>query len=254
SSRKTYTIDEVLALRTKYTLCPKDLPDVSCVESGADDTLTWGLRSSSSASSSVTANSAQTEAKRTKLKVKISRSMEGPISAAPSASANTFDPDSESIVTPLSVSQNRWRPQASTGFPSTLKKLKGILNKLTVDKFDQLSQQFVQLVLTGCPTLVELREAVQLVFDKALEEMTFSDMYTKLVTLLSEKLPAIAAEHGDHPSKKATFKSIMLSMCQSEFEKAYLAVLPNQGEATTLDGAAQAELLRLKQRQRLLGN
>jgi hypothetical protein len=129
------------------------------------------------------------------------------------------------------------------------------LNKLTVDKFDQLALQFVQLVVTGCPTLVELRDAVQLVFDKALDEMTFSDMYTRLVMLLSEKVPAIAADHGDHPNKKATFKSIMLSMCQSEFEKAYLAVLPGQPESsTTADGAVQAEMLRLKQRQRLLGN
>lgn len=119
SSRKTYTIDEVLALRTKYALCPKDLPDVSCVESGADDTLTWGLRTTIT-SPGVSATSGQAEPKRTKLKVKISRSMEGPMTAVPS----TVEPESDAIVTPLSVSQNRWRPQASTGFQSTLKKLK----------------------------------------------------------------------------------------------------------------------------------
>lgn len=122
-----------------------------------------------------------------------------------------------------------------------------------MDKFEQLSTQFVNLVLTGCPTLAELREAVQLVFEKALDEMNFGDMYPRLVVLLSEKLPAIPADHNEEQSKKVTFKSVMLSMCQSEFEKAYLAVLPSS-TASPAYGSAQAETLRLKQRHRLLGN
>eukprot|EP00474_Spongospora_subterranea_P008894 CRZ09352.1 hypothetical protein [Spongospora subterranea] len=239
SSRKSYSIDDLLALRTKYALCPKDLPDVSCVESGADDTLTWGLRTSSPSSS----HTSSSDPKRSKLKVKITKSMEGPM---------TSEQESESTVAPLPLSQNRWRPQASTGFANTIKKLKGILNKLTVDKFDQLSVQFINLVLSGCPTLVELREAVQLVFDKALDEMSFGDMYPNLVVLLSEKIPAIPADHAENQNKSMTFKSVMLSMCQSEFEKAYLAVLPTATPAAPTGPAA--EMLRLKQRHRLLGN
>ncbi|CAK9168877.1 unnamed protein product [Ilex paraguariensis] len=96
-----------------------------------------------------------------------------------------------------------------------LKTVKGILNKLTPEKFDLLKGQLID---SGITTADILKEVISLIFDKAVLEPTFCPMYAQLCFDLSEKLPAFPSEEPG--GKEITFKRILLNNCQEAFEGA----------------------------------
>ncbi|CAA6670256.1 unnamed protein product [Spirodela intermedia] len=67
-----------------------------------------------------------------------------------------------------------------------LKAVKGILNKLTPEKFDVLKGQLIE---SGITTPEILEDVIKLVFDKAVLEPTFCPMYAQLCSDLNENLP-----------------------------------------------------------------
>ncbi|XP_044472119.1 uncharacterized protein LOC123200800 isoform X2 [Mangifera indica] len=96
-----------------------------------------------------------------------------------------------------------------------LKRVKGILHKLTREKFDVLK---VQLIGSGITTPDILQGVITLIFDKAVLEPTFCPMYALLCSELNMKLPPFPSdEPGD---KDITFKRILLNLCQQTFEGA----------------------------------
>ncbi|KAK9100145.1 hypothetical protein Scep_023575 [Stephania cephalantha] len=96
-----------------------------------------------------------------------------------------------------------------------LKTIKGILNKLTPEKFDLLKGQLID---AGITTPEILKEVITLIFDKAVLEPTFCPMYALLCSDLNEKLPPFPS---DEPGgKEITFKRILLDNCQGAFENA----------------------------------
>ncbi|KAK6249296.1 hypothetical protein QUC31_020861 [Theobroma cacao] len=96
-----------------------------------------------------------------------------------------------------------------------LKTAKGILNKLTPEKFDVLKDQLID---SGITTPDILKGVISLLFDKALLEPTFCPMYALLCSDLNEKLPPFPS---DEPGgKEITFKRILLNNCQEAFEGA----------------------------------
>ncbi|KAJ3679536.1 hypothetical protein LUZ60_017547 [Juncus effusus] len=96
-----------------------------------------------------------------------------------------------------------------------LKTVKGILNKLTPEKFDLLKGQLID---SGITTPDILKGVINLIFDKAVLEPTFCPMYAQLCADLNSKLPKFPAEEaGD---KEITFKRILLNNCQEAFEGA----------------------------------
>eukprot|EP00268_Persea_americana_P033003 TRINITY_DN3266_c1_g1_i1.p1 TRINITY_DN3266_c1_g1~~TRINITY_DN3266_c1_g1_i1.p1 ORF type:complete len:804 (-),score=193.51 TRINITY_DN3266_c1_g1_i1:377-2788(-) len=96
-----------------------------------------------------------------------------------------------------------------------LKTVKGILNKLTPEKFDLLKGQLID---AGITTPDILKDVITLIFDKAVLEPTFCPMYALLCFDLNEKLPPFPA---DEPGgKEITFKRILLNNCQEAFEGA----------------------------------
>ncbi|KAL7517265.1 hypothetical protein ACHAWX_002199 [Stephanocyclus meneghinianus] len=88
-----------------------------------------------------------------------------------------------------------------------------ILNKLSLTKFDKLSDDFINCGIgrdTEC-----LTEAVSLIVNKAQEEQHFSSMYAGLCL----KLANTHFEGIDDGNKKGkVFKKILLDRCQTEFE------------------------------------
>ncbi|CAM9465366.1 unnamed protein product [Chrysoparadoxa australica] len=81
-------------------------------------------------------------------------------------------------VEPLAMSDNRWKPTRDVGPMQLLgKQVKGILNKMTREKFEKLSQQLLDLPIESMGALDIL---VDQVFVKAIEEHHFSDMYADL--------------------------------------------------------------------------
>ncbi|XP_047948074.1 eukaryotic translation initiation factor-like [Salvia hispanica] len=96
-----------------------------------------------------------------------------------------------------------------------LKTVKGILNKLTPEKFDLLKGQLID---SGITTAEILKGVISLIFDKAVLEPTFCFMYALLCSDLNAKLPPFPS---DEPGgKEITFKRILLNICQEAFEGA----------------------------------
>ncbi|XP_042060490.1 eukaryotic translation initiation factor-like [Salvia splendens] len=96
-----------------------------------------------------------------------------------------------------------------------LKTVKGILNKLTPEKFDILKGQLID---SGITTAEILKGVISLIFDKAVLEPTFCFMYALLCSDLNAKLPPFPSEEPG--GKEITFKRILLNICQEEFEGA----------------------------------
>ncbi|KAL2227967.1 eukaryotic translation initiation factor-like [Sesamum indicum] len=96
-----------------------------------------------------------------------------------------------------------------------LKTVKGILNKLTPEKFDLLKGQLID---SGITTADILKGVISLIFEKAVLEPTFCPMYALLCSDLNEKLPPFPS---DEPGgKEITFKRVLLNNCQEAFEGA----------------------------------
>ncbi|KAL4589921.1 hypothetical protein LXL04_002833 [Taraxacum kok-saghyz] len=96
-----------------------------------------------------------------------------------------------------------------------LKTIKGILNKLTPEKFDLLKGQLID---SGITTADILKGVISLIFDKAVLEPTFCPMYAQLCSDLNTKLPPFPSDEPD--GKEITFKRVLLNNCQEAFEGA----------------------------------
>ncbi|KAG9455904.1 hypothetical protein H6P81_000412 [Aristolochia fimbriata] len=94
-----------------------------------------------------------------------------------------------------------------------LKTVKGILNKLTPEKYDVLKGKLID---SGITTPDILKGVIHLIFDKAVLEPTFCHMYALLCSDLNEKLPPFPSEEPG--GKEITFKRILLNNCQEAFE------------------------------------
>ncbi len=92
--------------------------------------------------------------------------------------------DDGTPVAPLQRNENRWVPVKSTSMMlTTEKKLKGILNKMTKEKFDRLSAQMCEIPILSNEMLVMI---IKHVYEKAIFEPSFGDMYSDLCLRLSQ--------------------------------------------------------------------
>ncbi len=57
------------------------------------------------------------------------------------------------------------------------------------------------------------------VFDKALSEPSFSEIYATLCFDLNKELPSFKDEAGEEGAQEITFRRILLNKCQEEFEE-----------------------------------
>jgi hypothetical protein len=91
-----------------------------------------------------------------------------------------------------------------------VRQLKSILNKMTLEKFDILSRQILEVKMTSTKQ-VEL--LITEVFEKAITQHPFIEMYTDLCVLLHEHFSAnpIASEFS--------FKKLLLTETQHSFER-----------------------------------
>ncbi|KAI5061888.1 hypothetical protein GOP47_0022427 [Adiantum capillus-veneris] len=96
-----------------------------------------------------------------------------------------------------------------------LRTVKGILNKLTPEKFGVLVEQ---LLNAGIDSAEILKGVISLVFDKAVLEPTFCPLYAELCVHLSKALPEFPCDEED--GKPVTFRRILLNSCQEAFEGA----------------------------------
>uniref|UniRef100_A0A383WGA1 MI domain-containing protein n=1 Tax=Tetradesmus obliquus TaxID=3088 RepID=A0A383WGA1_TETOB len=98
-----------------------------------------------------------------------------------------------------------------------LRSVKGILNKLTPEKFERLLEQLLSVITTADI----LRHTITLVFENAVAQPTFCAMYADLCLSLSRELPSFPPAEGD--DKPVMFRRVLLNTCQDEFEGAAAA-------------------------------
>ncbi|ETV93411.1 hypothetical protein H310_12655 [Aphanomyces invadans] len=155
-------------------------------------------------------------------------------------------------VKPLSINEEtRWKPKdhkakanATLTTDEYLAQVQSILNKLSVEKFDRLSDQLIDVAVKSVDVL---QGAIDMVVKKAQMEWHFSTMYAELcakVTRTAMPLIEVSAENGEAEAVSGAkmFRSLLLARCQKEFEVSALQSTATVVDAPTEDGsAAEAE-------------
>jgi translation initiation factor 4G len=122
----------------------------------------------------------------------------------------------------LHTTDNAWKPvilrpqdAADEDMEKTellYKKFRGILNKLTPEKFETLLQKVHELTID---TEDRLDGCIAIIFEKAISEPGFSVQYAKLAhALINIQVPL-----KERPTETINFRKLLLNRCQKEFEK-----------------------------------
>lgn len=147
------------------------------------------------------------------------------------------------IQTAEEVGRKAWVPNSAlTSDERAIRVVKGILNKLTPEKFEVLLGQ-----LKASITNTEiLHGSIALVFENAVAQPTFVKMYADLCDQLSKELPKMEGSEAD---TSRTFRRVLLNTCQEEFEGAAAA-----REGLKKLPAEEVEAAQRRVKQRTLGN
>ncbi|XP_046670674.1 eukaryotic translation initiation factor 4 gamma 1-like isoform X3 [Homalodisca vitripennis] len=129
----------------------------------------------------------------------------------------------------LKTSENAWKPQrldADIGKPEEAKQteelykmVRGILNKLTPQKFETLMKKFKDLKIDSEERLTGV---INLIFDKAVDEPNFAKCYANMCKICI-KLEVPKIENG--VEQRVNFRKVLITRCQTEFESSKPAEL-----------------------------
>ncbi|EPT00370.1 hypothetical protein FOMPIDRAFT_1049691 [Fomitopsis schrenkii] len=144
-------------------------------------------------------------------------------------------------VAPLEHSASRWRPpsiirhkqrQIYDSSPVIVdRKVRALLNKLTMERFDSISNQIISWANKSenehdCRTLIQV---IRLVFEKATDEAAWSEMYARLCRKMMEQISPKVQDEGikNAEGKPAAggqlFRKYLLNRCQEDFECGWAA-------------------------------
>uniref|UniRef100_A0A671PYI5 Eukaryotic translation initiation factor 4 gamma 2 n=1 Tax=Sinocyclocheilus anshuiensis TaxID=1608454 RepID=A0A671PYI5_9TELE len=141
----------------------------------------------------------------------------------------TFFPFNEFLGKTPGPGVQRWVPSRSTRrdvnssnekerHDAIFRKVRGILNKLTPEKFDKLC---LELLNVGVDSKLVLKGIILLIVDKALEEPKYSSLYAQLCLRLAEDAPNFdgpSTEIQSSQKQSTTFRRLLISKLQDEFE------------------------------------
>ncbi|CAJ1050159.1 LOW QUALITY PROTEIN: eukaryotic translation initiation factor 4 gamma 3 [Xyrichtys novacula] len=143
----------------------------------------------------------------------------------------------------LKKSENAWKPGLKREGPSEdpeiqrtqelFRKVRSILNKLTPQKFNQLMKQVTDLTID---TEERLKGVIDLVFEKAIDEPSFSVAYGNMCRCLA----TLRVPMTDKPNTTVNFRKLLLNRCQKEFEKDKVDDVVFERKQKELDSAASA--------------
>lgn len=167
--------------------------------------------------------------------------------AQQAASAHAAQPANLEPVVPLKLGENRWDRraiQADADSPEMVdRKVRGLLNKLTMERFDSISDQIIEWANKSEKekdgrTLIQV---IRLVFEKATDEATWSEMYARLCRKMMEQISnkvqddGIKNADGKPIAGGQLFRKYLLNRCQEDFERGWVAK-----EATAAAAASKA--------------
>ncbi|OZJ03525.1 hypothetical protein BZG36_03411 [Bifiguratus adelaidae] len=154
-------------------------------------------------------------------------------------------------VAPLEFSENRWTPasinaaaqQISKDGPLPMeivvRKVKALLNKLTLEKFERISDQILEYANQSVNETDgrTLKIVIQLTFEKATDEPNFEFMYARLCRKLLDKVSAdirdesVKDPKGNGITGGNLFRKYLLNRCQEDFERGWKVDLPEIDQA-----------------------
>jgi len=147
------------------------------------------------------------------------------------------------------------------------RKVKSFLNKITPDKFPNISAKIINFCQENVRHYNHLENIAKLIFDKACHEPIYSHLYAQLCNLLSQSLNItnIDDDKEEHDEKKPSEKEVkrkknslrhaLLSECQKMFMKG--TELEEHGEKDNRNvelTEEQTNEKRLKAKEKVIGN
>ncbi|KAG7882271.1 hypothetical protein KL937_000842 [Ogataea polymorpha] len=165
-------------------------------------------------------------------------------------------------VKPLEKSANRWVPRSQRNKEKEVRyapdgvtvileeddveaKVKSHLNKLTLDNFDTISAEIIQIANQARweDDVKTLKQVIELTFAKACDEHLWSSVYAKLcLTLCTDISEDVEDKSQPRPEQvpKRVYSSglvrkLLLSRCQAEYEKGWSDKLPTNEDGTPLE-------------------
>ncbi|KAH7427227.1 hypothetical protein KP509_10G035100 [Ceratopteris richardii] len=155
-------------------------------------------------------------------------------------------PSPQTSLPPVHKAEKRYEVGKISGEEELKQRqIKGILNKLTPQNFQKLFEQVKEVNIQSAVTLTGV---ISQIFDKALTEPTFCEMYATFCKQLAADMPEFT-EDGE----KVTFKRVLLNKCQEEFHRGE----KEQEEASESEQDSRVEEQeekQLKAKRRMLGN
>lgn len=135
-------------------------------------------------------------------------------------------------VVPLKPTENRWTPKKAEHEDKETRinrKGKALLNKLTLEKFDAISKQLIDIANESSQEHdgQTLKLVIKLIFEKATDEPNFSAMYAQLCCKMQQELnpdiydEEIKGKDGQRTTGGILFRKYLLTRCQSEFMKGW---------------------------------
>jgi len=116
-------------------------------------------------------------------------------------------------VPPSSIRRDAQTPEEKHNV--TFRRVRGILNKITPEKFRKLSEE---ILCVGLDSTYILRGVILLIFEKALEEPKYSSMYAQLCRKLSDDAPNFEPQSNSSGPFANTFCRLLLAKCKDEFD------------------------------------
>jgi translation initiation factor 4G len=139
--------------------------------------------------------------------------------------------------------------------PETVeRKVKALLNKLTMEKFDSISDQIVAWANKSEAEVdgATLQLVIKFVFEKATDEATWSHMYARLCRKMMEHVSSdvrdenVKDKQGHFVVGGQLFRQYLLSRCQADFERGWSAredLEEKQEAVVAASGAAPGEIV-----------
>lgn len=128
---------------------------------------------------------------------------------------------------PLEINEEtRWKPSHSKSrldapedtTEASLKEAKAILNKLSIEKFEKLSNELIAVAVRNIDVLTGVIETIIL---KAKMEWHFSTMYAELCTKMARtQMPAVTIDGEVVEDTHKLFRRLLLKRCEQEFREA----------------------------------
>lgn len=185
------------------------------------------------------------------------------------SSSNAREGSGGSSPAPVAIPPARWVPPSllpkhllstKTKDDAIHRQVRSILNKLTPDKFQPLSDELLKIYYEA-PHI--LNGVVVLIFEKALDEPKYSSMYAQLCKRLSD---SVSQFDGGHQSKdeddpqqqqpQQTFLDVLSKVCWEKFENRFRyysqgpQVVNGQETVLTADEEERQHVVK----QKMLGN